>query len=368
MTPQCIVCGKKEEFFQRICQSCYLESHPIIGKKADLDLVICQRCGLVAFKGHWSKHFIDDLDTSTVHSSLIHLISQEWEFNYKPKTKGILDLSSEMNEEGELMSLNGIISISASPDPFVPLITITENFTIDINWGECSDCRIRLSGVYSSKIQIRVPQEVSLEVLERWGEEIESLSEEFPFSDGKNPLFKIITLKNGLDALFRAKSSAQTVGRLFAKNRGGVLNTTTEFAGFDKSKSKEYPRKQVVSISLPKYGIGDYLQVEDQIYRIEGFYNFNIMCRDVLKDISKKFSIKSFNELNPKIFDDFEEFQVINFEKTENLVQIMNLSNFNNQYVNSQDLQGFSEGEIVWGIIYEGRFLPKGTEFSDQQG
>ena len=357
MSPQCIVCGKKEEFFQRVCQSCYLDSHPILKEKVDLDIVVCQRCGLLAFKGHWSKLFIDDLDSPSIHPQVIHLISQEWDFFYKPKTIVIEEIQSNFNEEGELMSLNGLTSISATSDPFVPLITINEDFLANINWGECSDCRTRLSGTYSSKLQIRVPQEVSPEELETWGEEIDSLSQENPLSDGKNPLFKLITLKNGLDALFRSKASAQTVGRLFAKSKGGVLNTTTEFAGFDKMKSREYPRKQVVAVTLPKFRPGDYTQIKNQVFRIEGFHNFKVIYWDVEKNISKKIAVKTFNDLHPKLFDDFEEYQIINFEKTENLVQIMNLSNFDGQYVNSKELKGFSEGEIVWGIVYEGRIL-----------
>ena len=198
---------------------------------------------------------------------------------------------------------------------------------------------------------------MSPEELETWGEEIDSLSQENPLSDGKNPLFKLITLKNGLDALFRSKASAQTVGRSFAKSKGGVLNTTTEFAGFDKMKSREYPRKQVVAVTLPKFRPGDYIQIKKQVFRIERFHNFKVIYWDVEKNISKKIAVKTFNDLHPKLFDDFEEYQVINFEQTEDLVQIMNLSNFDGQYVNSKELKGFSEGEIVWGIVYEGRIL-----------
>lgn len=359
MSPQCIVCGKKEEFFQRVCKACYLDSHPILKEKVDLDIVICQICGLLAFKGHWSKLFIEDVDLPAIHPQLIHLINQNWVFFYKPKEIIIEEIQKILNDEEELTNLEGSISITAQSDPFVPPITIKEDFVVNINWGDCSDCRTRLSGTYSSKLQIRNPSEVPPADLEAWGEEIDTLSQEFPLSDGKNPLFKLINLKNGLDALFRSRAAAQTIGRLFAKDKGGIMSTTTEFAGFNKSKSKEYPRKQVVLISLPSFQKGDYIQAEEQVFRIEGYNDFKVVYWDIKKNISKKITVKAFNDLKPKPLNEFEEYQIVNFEKNENLVQIMSLSNFENYYVSSADLENFSEGDSFWGIIYEGRILLK---------
>ena len=360
MCSQCILCGEKEVFYQHLCKNCYLDSNPILKEKVDFDIVACMRCGLIAFKDQWSKLYLNDLETEKIHSKIVTIISKEWEFNYRPKKMNINRLKTIFNEEDEIESLVGFIQISASPDPFVPLLDITEDFKINVNWGECSDCRTRLSGVYQSKIQIRSPFEISKDTLENWGNEIETFSTAFPLSDGKTPLFKLILVKNGLDALFQARTTAFSIAKLFSKDKGGIISVTTEFSGFDKSKSKEYPRKQVVLVSLPDFQIGDLLIVEKRLLKVMGFFNFKINCLDVFNKVNRRFPIKKFKEMNPKPLElDFIDYQLINFELNEKMAQIMNLNTFESFFVESKEISHFKEGEIFRGIIYQGKIILK---------
>ncbi|MHA1236155.1 MAG: NMD3-related protein [Candidatus Hodarchaeales archaeon] len=360
MSQRCIECGEEQEFFNHLCRSCYLESHPILKSKKELSLVACLRCGILLISGHWSKYYLNDLDSVDIHAKLENLIFQEWEFYYRPKKLKIQFIELIFNEDEEIEAVNGTVDISASPDVFVPLITISEDFIINIGWGDCADCRTRLDGKYTSKIQIRSLHDVTQDQLETWGEEIELLSKDFSLSDGKSPLFKVINIKNGLDALYRSKTAANSVGRSFAKNKGGIVSVTTEFAGFDKSKSKENPRKQVVVVTLPKFQVGDLIVLNKQIFRLKGFSNFKVSLWDIKKRILKKFNIKNFLELEFKLLNsEFDEYQIINFELNENFVQIMTLSTYDSQYVELGELEGFSEGETFWGMVYEGSIILK---------
>ena len=363
MSQQCIECGEGEVFFQHLCRSCYLESHPILKSKKDLALVACLSCGLLLIGGHWTKFYLNDLESSGIHEKLKHLISQEWKFYFRPKEITIQSIESEFNEDGEIMAVVGTLDISASPDVFVPLITISESFIINIGWGDCTDCRTRLDGKYTSKMQVRAPHEISQELLASWGKGIELLSKDFSLSNGKSPLFKVINIKNGFDALFRSKTAANSVGRIFAKDKGGIVTITTEFAGFDKSKSRENPRKQVVVITLPQYKIGDLIVLSKRIFRLEGFVNYKISLRDIKTKSIKKFNIKNFTELDHTLLDpEFEEFQIINFELSENFVQIMNLTTYENQFVELGELEGLSEGDTFWGMLYEGSIILRTTK------
>jgi len=360
LSQRCIECGEEKEFFKHLCRTCYLESHPILKSKKDLSLVACLRCELLLISGHWSKFYLRDLESVDIHAKLENLIFQEWEFYYRPKKLKIQSLEHVFNEDEDLEAEKGTIDISASPDAFVPLITISEDFIIKIQWGDCTDCRTRLDGKYTSKIQIRSLHEVSPDQLETWGDEIELLSKDYSLSDGKSPLFKVITIKNGLDALYRSKTAANSVGRSFAKNKGGIISVTTEFAGFDKSKSRENPRKQVVVVTLPKFQEGDLIVLNKQIFRLKGFSNFKVSLWDIKKRILKKYNIKNFNELEfVPLYSEFEEFQIINFELNEGFVQIMDLSTYDSQYVELGELKGLSEGETFWGMVYEGSIILK---------
>ena len=132
MSQRCIECGEEQEFFNHLCRSCYLESHPILKSKKELSLVACLRCGILLISGHWSKFYLNDLDSVDIHAKLENLIFQEWEFYYRPKKLKIQSIELIFNEDEEIEAVNGTVDISASPDVFVPLITISEDFIINI--------------------------------------------------------------------------------------------------------------------------------------------------------------------------------------------------------------------------------------------
>ncbi len=362
LAPQCISCGSSEVFFGRLCQQCYLQNHPILKQKKDLHITVCERCELLSLKGNWSNFYLVDLGKPPINTKFAKLFSQEWEFYYRPRKIQIQKMNIESDEKGDISVIIGIVDISASPDAFVPLMTISEAFKIHIEWGECSECRTRLTGSYFSKIQIRSPKEVNNEHLNIWSDEIENISQSYPQSDGKNPLFKIKYLKSGIDALFQTKAAANSVGREFAKNHGGIISVTTEFAGFDKSRSKEYPRKPVVLITLPNFNPGDIAILNHQLIQILR-YNSKVEFWDLRKKLKGKLPIKSFIASEPQFLENnYEQFQLINFEQRGGLAQVMNTRTFETQYIDSTEVSDLSEGESFECISYNGRLLRRQKE------
>ena len=126
----CISCGSTEIFFGHLCQNCYLESHPILRQKKETDITVCERCELVSIKGQWSNFYLADLRKPDINTRLSMLFSQEWDFNYRPKKFFIQEINIHLDEESYMSVITGTVDISASPDAFVPLMTISEDFTI----------------------------------------------------------------------------------------------------------------------------------------------------------------------------------------------------------------------------------------------
>lgn len=315
---------------------------------------------MISIKGNWTNFFLIDIGSLQLSSKITSLIVQDWDFYYKPSKLEIQEIKFEYDENGYTSAIIGTVSIFASPDAFVPLLSISEDFKIDINWGECTECRVRLSGSYSSKIQIRSPKKMARSELKNWALEIEKISEDFPLTDGKNPLFKIIYLKNGIDAFFQTKTSANSIGRLFSKDHGGIISVTTEFAGFDKSKWKEYPRKPVVLISLPEFEPDEMLILNDRPIQICQFKDSKVEYWDFTKKNKEKMLIKSFVEAGAKkIEEECQQFQLVNFELKEEIAQIMNVNSYETFYVDSEDVLRFKEGEVFWGTFYNGKILIK---------
>ncbi|MHA2202498.1 MAG: NMD3-related protein [Candidatus Hodarchaeales archaeon] len=353
----CISCGSTEIFFGHLCQKCYLESHPILRQKKESYITVCERCELLSIKGQWSNFYLADLRKPEINSRLSILFSQEWDFNYRPKKIVIHDLNIDLNEESYKSVITGTVDISASPDIFVPLMTISEDFTIHIEWGECTECRTRLTGSYTSKIQIRSPKEVTTQQLETWSDEITSISQSYTLADRKNPLFKIIFIKSGIDALFQSKPAANFVGREFAKNHGGIISVTTEFAGFDKSKSKEYPRKPVVLITMPRFVPGDIVLYKHQPIQILKFSS-KVDYWDFDKKRKEKIPMKSFLTSELKDFEkEVQQFQLVNFEQGRTLAQIMNTKTFEIVFIDSSEVSNLSEGSSFEGILHNGKLL-----------
>ncbi len=257
------------------------------------------------------------------------------------------------DDDGYPSNISGIVEISASPDPFVPLLKVRESYLIKIEWGECVECRTRFSGEYTSKIQIRSPLKVEKEDLESWEREIEILSQNYPLSDGKNPLFRIEYLKSGLNALFQTRAAAHSVSRLFCQKFGGTIKTTTEFAGFDKSKSREYPRKIVVKITLPEFKSGNFLIFNQYLVQIYGIKDNKVEFFDFKKKLKRKLPLKTFLEQNPILLEeDFQEYQIVNFEQKGTIAQIMDSKTFETFYVSSTEVQNLKEGQHFMAMLF----------------
>ncbi|MFX0122918.1 MAG: NMD3-related protein [Candidatus Hodarchaeota archaeon] len=353
----CISCGSNEIFFGHLCQKCYSESHPILQQKREMNITVCERCELVSIKGQWSNFYLADLGHVDTNTKLSILFSQEWDFNYRPKKFFIRELNIDLDEESYGSVITGTVDISASPDIFVPLMTISENFTIHIEWGECTECRTRLTGSYMSKIQIRSPKEVTIQQLDIWSNEIKSISQSYPLTDKKSPLFKINFLKSGIDALFQSKPAANSIGREFAKKNGGIISVTTEFAGFDKSKSKEYPRIPVVLITMPRYDPGDIVLYNNRPIQILK-YNSKVEYWDFYKKSKERIPVKSVLNSELKNLDKVvQEFQLVNFEEEGTLAQIMDTKTFEISFIDSSEVSNLSEGTTFEGILYKGKLL-----------
>ena len=340
-----------------MCQDCYLESHPILRHKKEMNITVCEKCELLFVKGQWSNIYLADLGKLDANTKISSLFFQEWDYYYRPKEILIRELIIHLDEENYKSVITGTVDISASPDIFVPLMRISEEYLIHIEWGQCTECRTRLAGSYMSKIQIRSPKEENPHQLELWSEEIKHISQSYSLSDRKNPLFKINFLKTGIDALFQSKPAANYVGREFAKKYGGIINVTTEFAGFDKSKSKEYPRKPVVLISMPKYNPGEILSYNNQPIQILS-YNSKVEYWDFSKRNKEKIPIKSFLSSELKELDiEVQVFQLVNFEEEGKIAQIMNTQTLEIIFVDSSDISHLSEGATFKGIVYSGKML-----------
>ncbi len=318
-----------------------------------MKIVACDKCELIYTRGKWTKFYLADVGESELNDFFSQEILQIWDFFYKPTEISLMNMRVTLDEITFTPHIFGLITISASPDVFVPLIQISEDLEINLEWGECIECRTRLSGSYSSKIQVRTERSVEQSALEEWALEIEHMSSDYLTSDRKNPLFKIIYLKNGFDVLFRTKAPANTVGRIFARKNGGMVSVTTEFAGFDKSKWKEYPRKPVVLISLPPFEIGELVEYNKKIVQIHSFRDQRVEYWDFEKKEWLRIPIKQFMDAKPQKIDYIElELQVVAFEH-DGTAQLMSTDNFEIFYVLSSDIGSIKEGDQIQGFLYE---------------
>ncbi|MFX0051650.1 MAG: NMD3-related protein [Candidatus Hermodarchaeota archaeon] len=360
MPSRCITCGSKEVFFERLCHHCYLESHPVLEYQKELTVVACIYCQLLSGRDKWTNFYLSDIGKPRLNIWFSSLISREWSFYYKPKSVKICELNIQKDEDNNPSIITGMVSINASPDAFVPLMNILKGFTIHIEWGECTECHSRKMGQYASKIQIRSQKEVDEKQLNAWADEIVFLSESYPLADGKNPLFALNFLKSGIDALFQSRAPASSVGRTFARQHGGIINTTTEFAGFDKSKSREFPRKHVILINLPEFESGDIMIFNNNPVQIDSFKDFKVEFWDFYKKQWRTMPIKSFLDSKPKLLTiKFQEFQIVNFEQEGKIAQIMNTESFETHYIDASDIIEYSQGDILSGMLYNGALLIK---------
>ncbi len=360
----CIRCGAEEDQYRYLCQNCYLQEHPIEIFKKKFRIRACMKCLRLGFREKWFSHVLTDegfVVNEVLKDYFSKILPLSWKITQKHHIQ-LLDLEVvSYGYEGEPISLEGVIRIQVDVDPFLPRVELEETFQCSIRWRTCTDCQKIAQGAYQSKLQVRgVLDDDDVRSL------IHDIQTHVEFLEGKGvkgQVIRIEEIKGGFDVYCNHKHLARKVADMLAEKFGAIVQETTEFAGFDRHKSKPKPRRHVTKVRLPPYRTGDLLYFNESIYQFLLHKNKNFWLWSYSKHVAEKFSIESLWELQPIIISRPEHlrgFQVLNWNQNDEVTEIMDQQSFQIFYVESKEIPKKSRhpGAYFSGYIIEDSVYP----------
>ena len=352
----CPKCGRKEVNYRGLCKSCFLNTTSIRTRSGGLPrITFCPKCDSVACAGEWKS--VDYWEPSRdVHPALIEAFLSENTF-IGPVSLKVKDLVVEGAPPGRPRRYYGSFSIVLTYEPD-QTIEFDEPFEIAFSWATCPNCAKMSSGIFEAKIQLR-GKDLDVEGVGEWiAQLLHSFEKESPIIAG------IEGVKEGADVRFFRRHDAMRAMDAF-QNRGALIKTTFESAGFDKQRQK--PRKRtVISVRLWPFPPGTLLLLRGIPIQILSDPARKILYHDYNsgKDIESSSSDlwKAIEEKNFSILADKEEawrdFQITSFEPDNRTALLMNMRTFETFYEEIERIPpNLDVGETFRGLIWEDRLL-----------
>lgn len=360
----CIRCGAEDDQFRYVCQNCYLQEHPIEISKKRFRMRACMKCLRLGFHDRWFAHKLTEkgfVVDDVLEDYFSRVLPLAWKITQKHDLH-LLELNvSTYGYNGEPVSLEGMVQLQIDVDPFLPKIELEETFQCSIRWRTCDECQKIVQGSYQSKLQVRgVLDDIDIRsLIHDIQSHVGALSEKGP----KGQIIRIEEIKGGFDVYCNHRHLARRIADMLAEKFGATVQETTEFAGFDRHKSKPKPRKHVTKIRLPPYRKGDILYFNESIYQFLQHKNKHFWLWNYSKHEVEKFAIESLWEVQPIIIsrpEHLRAFQVLHWSQNDEVTEIMDQESFQIFYVESTEIppRSHRSGAYFNGYIIEDAVYP----------
>ncbi|MHA2365988.1 MAG: NMD3-related protein, partial [Candidatus Hodarchaeales archaeon] len=322
----CIECGKSEDRFDYLCETCYLKSNPVIESRFRLKLSICRKCFAPSVRNVWRESPDPDLIEEEFKKAITETIT--FKYKIKPIKNSKIDIES-LNDHYESLydmpdAVQGVFSLSGNPDAFLPEINIEEPFKIFIRYRRCHSCAsLDTVGSAVVKLQIRGADRQLTEISEISRSLFQELRE--------NPSSET-SLKDGWDLSFHNKSAGagHNLSNILKEEYGALIIKTKETIGYDRIKSKSKTR-EVISIRLPPFLPGDIILKDDHPFQVMTVKGKTVKMFDFLLDEEVQWTKEVIWDQRTRLLIPKEElitFQLVTIEPHSNSLQFMNLSSF----------------------------------------
>jgi nonsense-mediated mRNA decay protein 3 len=152
---------------------------------------------------------------------------------------------------------------------------------VKIKKGVCPDCSKYASGYFESVIQIRAdkrfPSSEELQTIDRI---IRAKTSALSVKNRMAYVSDVLVLKEGVDYYLGSYKAARKLSSAVKGVLGGVVQESPRLVGRDKSKGKDLYRIWI-SIRLPNFQKGDFIEYEDHKGQVKGFDGRKIIMKDL---------------------------------------------------------------------------------------
>ena len=266
----CPKCGSEdEELYEGICRSCFVKEAKLMNIPNNLEITVCAHCGslLKGLKWEDCDLSVEELITSAVMENYEKLsYVQNFKLSVEILTIRGSNYECIIHAEGTVMGTKIVEDYSTN---------------VKIKKGACPDCSKCASGYFESVIQIRAdnrfPTPNELHTIDNiMRNKISALS----VKNRMAYVSDVSTLKEGVDYYIGSYKAAKKLTSAVKDVMGGVIQESPRLVGRDKSRGKDLYRVWI-SIRLPDFQKGDFIEYENRIGQVKGFDGKKILLNDL---------------------------------------------------------------------------------------
>ncbi|MDR2624453.1 MAG: hypothetical protein LBC39_07845 [Methanobrevibacter sp.] len=265
----CYQCGKSEPLIEGLCAECFVKQCKILTVPTDISVRICAHCNAKFIEGKW-------IDGNLIQEEIIYRAIED--------AIKINPLSENPTVDMNIIQTKGTIAeliIEATTNVFGESIHEKHYVNVRLNKDVCPTCSKRNSNYYEAVIQIRsqlkrIEDEQKEEVNKFVNKTLDKLykKDKLAYIPQKNQL------REGIDYYVGSLKSAKKLSSAIQKRFGGLITESARLVTKNKDTSKEIYRLWI-SIRLPSFSIGDFVEFEGKIAKILGFDGKKISALDL---------------------------------------------------------------------------------------
>jgi nonsense-mediated mRNA decay protein 3 len=266
----CPKCGSEdEELYEGICRSCFVKEAKLMNIPHNLEITVCAHCNSLLKGLKW-----EDCDLSEEELITLAVMENNEKLSYVQNFKLSVEILTIRGSNYEcLIHAEGTVMGSKIVEEY--------NTNVKIKKGACPDCSKYASGYFESVIQIRAdnrfPTPNELHTIDHiMRTKISALS----VKNRMAYVSDVSTLKEGVDYYIGSYKAAKKLASAVKDVMGGVVQESPRLVGRDKSRGKDLYRVWI-SIRLPDFQKGDFIEYENRIGQVKGFDGKKILLNDL---------------------------------------------------------------------------------------
>jgi nonsense-mediated mRNA decay protein 3 len=263
----CPRCGNEdEELIKGICRSCFIKEASLIKIPSRLEVTICAHCSSLLHGIKWEDSEITEEE----------LISNTITENIE-----VSEYVEDLRVSVEIINIRGSnfeCLVHGEGDVLNKRVVEEHNVDVKIKKGSCPDCSKYASGYFESVIQIRAdnrfpsPDEIHIiDQIIREKTRVLSVKNRMAY------ISDVSLIKEGVDYYVGSYKAARKLASAVKDAMGGVVQESPRLMGRDKSRGKDLYRIWI-SIRLPDFQIGDFIEYEGIKGRVKGFDGKKILA------------------------------------------------------------------------------------------
>lgn len=255
----CVECGAEDvPLTDGVCRDCRLGDRPLLVVDEEVvQVTVCKRCGAEKRGDSWRSRAdgAEAADRAAMGAVRVHEAVDEPSFTLAVDQAAPKVLDYELTMQGMLWG-----------DPIQDVVEVR----VEILPGICRNCSRKEGGYFEAIVQIRPPRDRTDhdhvdDAVEQALDKLAAMRE-----GGREQAFvtKTVEIHGGWDLYVGDRQAARQVAKELSQDYGAEVGEAHEQIG---EEDGQPVMRTSISVRLPEYAVGDFVERDGELWRVEGF-------------------------------------------------------------------------------------------------